>query len=445
MKKEGIERQDRPLIAEAYKEVTVLFADIVGFTRMSANIVPTVLVHTLNQLFSKWDSLCETYGLEKIKTIGDCYMAAGGVPERTLDHARNVLEFAVAMMKSLDDFNMETNNQLQLRIGINTGSVVAGVIGTKKFSYDLWGDAVNVASRMESTGLPNRIQVSQTTYDELKNDYVFEERGKLHVKGKGTMIAYLYKYSKNTRNALTPPGNVNGKLISQEVLTPSVSQEYPKSKTGSHITKTPSQSYALRTSSSSNYNMPNIPNIPLPQLHSSESTYALRTSSLSNINNNIPHSQLHTTEPLRAIDPIIVEQPIIELKTELTIPEPNNESKAEMPSPPVVNESVVSTISSDMEFIELNNSNLSVPTPPLSPGSIVAQVVSSNSIDIPPQFIPRRSSIHADYVSATPSRIPSKRASFPSSPSRQSSNRSLKTKDGKKVKSVGFVLKKRNL
>ena len=227
MKKEGIDRQDRPLIAEGYKEVSVLFADIVGFTRLTSHITPSELIHTLNQLFSRWDHMCETYKIEKIKTIGDCYMAAGGVPERSVDHARNVMEFAIAMLDSLLEFNAETNNDLRLRIGINTGPVVAGVIGTKKFSFDLWGDAVNVASRMESTGVANRIQVSQSTYDELKDYYVFEERGKLPVKGKGNMIVYLLKGRMDqNRPFLTPPSNVNGKLISRTGISPVPSAVY---------------------------------------------------------------------------------------------------------------------------------------------------------------------------------------------------------------------------
>ena len=133
------------MIAESYKEVTILFADIVGFTTMASNVSPSDLIYILNQIFTGWDTLCEKYHLEKIKTIGDCYMAAGGVPDRTLDHAHNVIEFANEMMQSLNKFNEESNMDLKIRIGINTGSVVAGVIGTKKFSYDLWGDAVNVS------------------------------------------------------------------------------------------------------------------------------------------------------------------------------------------------------------------------------------------------------------------------------------------------------------
>ena len=120
-------------------------------------------------------------------------MCAGGVPERTFEHAKNVLEFALEMFGTLERFNKEHNSTLQIRVGINTGSVVAGVIGNKKFTYDVWGDAVNVASRMESTGLPSHVQVSQSTYDILKNEYIFEERGKTQVKGKGLMITYLYK------------------------------------------------------------------------------------------------------------------------------------------------------------------------------------------------------------------------------------------------------------
>ena len=120
-------------------------------------------------------------------------MCAGGVPERTFDHAKNVLEFAVEMLEAIKRFNQNHKMDLRVRVGINSGSVVAGVIGSKKFTFDVWGDAVNVASRMESTGVPNQIQVSQTTYDLLKKDYLFEERGQQQVKGKGLMITYLYR------------------------------------------------------------------------------------------------------------------------------------------------------------------------------------------------------------------------------------------------------------
>lgn len=215
LKKEGLDNNNRQLIAEAYKEVTVVFCDLVGFTTISSGVSPTDLVWTLNTLVSSWDQLCEKHGLEKIKTIGDCYMAASGVPQRRMDHAQAALEFCIDVLDSLEEFNTETNSHLQLRIGLNTGPVVAGVIGHTKFAYDLWGDAVNVASRMESNGVPGRIQVSQESYDLLKNEYVFEERGKISIKGKGYMITYLYKDRQFERTK-------SGRLLRKAAIGPPV-------------------------------------------------------------------------------------------------------------------------------------------------------------------------------------------------------------------------------
>jgi class 3 adenylate cyclase len=184
-------------IASAMEEVTILFADIVGFTPMSAKISPIKLVNLLNQIFSSFDELAEKYGLEKIKTIGDAYMVVGGLPLPKTDHAEAIANMALGMqdvMKQfqsqtlLDDFSAE--EKLQIRIGINTGSVVAGVIGIKKFIYDLWGDAVNIASRMESSGEPGHIQVTETTYELLKDQFIFQSRGTISVKGRGDMQTY---------------------------------------------------------------------------------------------------------------------------------------------------------------------------------------------------------------------------------------------------------------
>lgn len=177
--------------AERFDSATVLFADIVNFTSLASRISPLELVKFLNQIFSKFDELTQKHGLEKIKTNGDAYMVAGGLPVPRPDHAEAIANMALDMQEAIADFKTDKGEPFQIRIGINTGPVVAGVIGTKKFSYDLWGDTVNVASRMESQGLPGFIQVTTAVYDQLKNNYVFEERGSISVKGKGETIAYL--------------------------------------------------------------------------------------------------------------------------------------------------------------------------------------------------------------------------------------------------------------
>lgn len=184
-------KQGHITIADWFGEVTILFADIVGFTQLSTQISPTELVNLLNEIFSAFDRLTEKYGLEKIKTIGDNYMVVGGLPKQRPDHAEAVARMALEMQQEISKFNREHSAQLNIRIGINTGSVVAGVIGMKKFTYDLWGDAVNTASRMESHGIPGTIQVSATTYKHLKDKFVLESRGVIEIKGKGKMETYL--------------------------------------------------------------------------------------------------------------------------------------------------------------------------------------------------------------------------------------------------------------
>jgi len=185
------------LIAEEYKEVSILFADIVGFTTMCSDLEPGALLLILDGIFTQWDALVEKHKLQKIKTIGDCFMVAGGVPDRTLDHAERIIDFAMDMTAALHLYNdtceilKSRSLALNIRIGINTGPVVAGIIGRSRMCFDLWGDAVNVASRMESTSLVGRIQVSQATFNRVKNNYQFEERGTIEVKGKGAMLTYL--------------------------------------------------------------------------------------------------------------------------------------------------------------------------------------------------------------------------------------------------------------
>lgn len=178
------------IIADSFDEVTVLFADLVNFTELSAQIPPTKLVDLLNKIFSVFDRLTEKHGLEKIKTIGDAYMVVGGLPTSRPDHAEAVVEMALDMQQAINRFQRNDGKPFDLRIGINTGPVVAGVIGMKKFAYDLWGDTVNVASRMESTGMAGGIQVTAATYKLLKDKYVFEERDAITIKGKGEMITY---------------------------------------------------------------------------------------------------------------------------------------------------------------------------------------------------------------------------------------------------------------
>ncbi|MGD1809238.1 adenylate/guanylate cyclase domain-containing protein [Dapis sp. BLCC M126] len=184
-------KQGEKTIADSFNEVTVLFADLVGFTKISANLSPAELVELLNMIFSRFDELAEKYGLEKIKTIGDAYMIVGGLPTPREDHAEAIAEMALDMLNQVKEFSQKQGKPLQIRIGINTGAVEAGVIGTKKFAYDLWGDTVNTAHRMESHGIPGVIQVTEDTYNCLANKYTFQERGMIEIKGKGSMRTYL--------------------------------------------------------------------------------------------------------------------------------------------------------------------------------------------------------------------------------------------------------------
>ncbi len=184
-------KKEERTIADSFNEATVLFADIVGFTNLSAHTPPVELVNLLNQIFSAFDRLAEQHGLEKIKTIGDAYMVVGGIPTPGSDRAQAVAEMALDMLKAIQQFNALNHAEFNMRIGINTGPVVAGVIGLKKFIYDLWGDTVNIASRMESQGIPGCIQVTDATYERLKDKYEFEQRGVIQVKGKGEMMTYL--------------------------------------------------------------------------------------------------------------------------------------------------------------------------------------------------------------------------------------------------------------
>ncbi len=179
------------VIADRLSEVTVLFSDIVGFTETSSDLEPHQLVSRLNALFSRFDALCESTEVEKVKTIGDAYMAVGGLPGTRADHIGAVAELAILMVSSVRDVEPADGRPWQIRIGIHTGPAVAGVIGTRKFVYDVWGDTVNVASRLESTAEPNQIHVSEPVAAALQAGFVIEPRGVVELKGKGEVLTFL--------------------------------------------------------------------------------------------------------------------------------------------------------------------------------------------------------------------------------------------------------------
>jgi len=183
----------KQIIVDSHKECTILFADICGFTDLSSKMTAEELVNMLNDLFKYFDDSCPIYGIEKIKTIGDCYMAASGIPDYRRDHAEAMMEFAKNMLESVEEYNKLSGKNIQIRIGINSGKVVAGVIGKRKYAYDLWGDAVNVASRMESSGVPQKIHISRSTYILIHKRYHCKELKEIDVKGKGKMKTYMYQ------------------------------------------------------------------------------------------------------------------------------------------------------------------------------------------------------------------------------------------------------------
>jgi guanylate cyclase len=186
---ETLKRRPR-VIAERFESVTVVFGDLVGFTGLSQRMDAESLVKLLDAMFSRFDALADQFGLEKIKTIGDAYMVVAGVPEPCTDHAARAARMALAMRSTMVDFARERGIDLKMRIGVHTGEVVAGVIGQRKFSYDLWGDTVNTASRMESHGEPGRIQLSAATRDALPQTFSCTPRGAVQVKGKGEMQTF---------------------------------------------------------------------------------------------------------------------------------------------------------------------------------------------------------------------------------------------------------------
>ncbi|MGE5184498.1 MAG: adenylate/guanylate cyclase domain-containing protein [Acidobacteriota bacterium] len=178
-------------IADGFADVTVLFADIVGFTKLSASKPPEQVVEMLNELFCRFDDLAGELGLEKIKTIGDCYMVAGGLPEPRPDHAEAVAKMGLAMLDVVRAFSTRTGEPLNVRIGIHSGPVVAGVIGRRKFIYDMWGDTVNVASRLESHGVPGSIQISEDCRRLLDGKFTTRARGPVELKGRGSMETWI--------------------------------------------------------------------------------------------------------------------------------------------------------------------------------------------------------------------------------------------------------------
>ena len=180
-------------LVDRCESVSVLFADVVGFTQLAKRYTPEHLVQLLESLFGRFDALVHRHGLEKIKTIGDCYMVAGGLLFPQPKHAHATIELAQDMLKAMSEINHDYNENLQLRIGVSTGPVVAGVIGRLRFTYDLWGDTANTASRMESHGLPGRIQICEWTRELLGETYEYESRAPLFVKGQDWMNVYLIK------------------------------------------------------------------------------------------------------------------------------------------------------------------------------------------------------------------------------------------------------------
>jgi len=187
----AILKNDNRTIADHFEGASILFADLVGFTPLTAKMAPIEMVNLLNEIFSHFDELVEKYDLEKIRTIGDSYMVASGAPRTRPDHALAMVNMALEMRDYILSLPAVDGKPIEFRIGINSGPVVGGVIGRKKFVYDLWGDAVNIASRMESQGIANEIQITQTTYEIVEQQFVCKRRGKIEVKGRGEVETWL--------------------------------------------------------------------------------------------------------------------------------------------------------------------------------------------------------------------------------------------------------------
>lgn len=199
-------RNDPGAVAEAHESASVLFADLVGFTPLAEKLTADETVQLLDRLFSRFDALVAEYGLNKVKTIGDAYMIVGGAPEPVPDHALRVVRIGLAMLTETDLYAVECGLPLRLRVGVNSGPLVAGVIGRHRFSYDMWGDTVNVASRMESHGVEGRVQVSEATWLLVRDQIAVEERGRIEVKGKGLMRTFLVVRGSPDRVGVVAPG-----------------------------------------------------------------------------------------------------------------------------------------------------------------------------------------------------------------------------------------------
>jgi len=198
-------KESDEVIADGFESATVLFADIVGFTPLAQKLSPADTVALLDQVFARWDALAARHGLEKIKTIGDAYMVAGGVPNQRGDHVQAIAEMALGMGAEVGRCAADSGIELAVRIGIDTGPVVAGVIGRAKFSYDLWGDTVNTASRMEHHGVAGEIQVTERVFERLHDRYDFRPRGVIEVKGKGPMTTYFLLARRPARVSSSTP------------------------------------------------------------------------------------------------------------------------------------------------------------------------------------------------------------------------------------------------
>ncbi len=188
---ERLKTTKEEIIADRYESISVLFADIVDFTDMSSSMKAEEVVSLLNDIFTIYDGLTEKHGLEKIKTIGDSYMVGAGIPRHSEVHAKKIIDFSLDMMDATKEFNLDHGKDVKIRVGINSGPAVAGIIGKKKFLYDLWGDTVNIASRMESSGIAGKIQIAPNTYSLARENFAIQERGLINVKGKGKVKTYF--------------------------------------------------------------------------------------------------------------------------------------------------------------------------------------------------------------------------------------------------------------
>jgi class 3 adenylate cyclase len=201
-------KRGETMIAERFNAVTVVFCDLVGFTRLAEQMPPEALVAFLNRIFSSFDALAEKHGLEKIKTLGDAYMAVAGLPTARADHLEAAALMALEMRQVASEISRQMQREISVRIGMNTGEAVAGIIGIHKFSYDLWGDVVNTAARMEAHGQPGMIHCTEAVYQDLQARFAFAERGLVSIKNKGDMRTYFLLGELNTDSpATTRPGN----------------------------------------------------------------------------------------------------------------------------------------------------------------------------------------------------------------------------------------------